>query len=269
MESWAEGLNISSHFGPAIFYMILGWITAQLKLTDVDHYDIVTSYSLTDSNDGKLAQIFKYVVHMVICMAGQKLLSDESVQHYDNDLRWLLHNGTVSGIYNRLNMLTKCSANFYGVYTDTVIISTIAMELHKLSRSRQVTFTRLIQHITDNLIGSANPGYNTAPRKQNQRLWNLLSQGVNKSGIKQLAYDNINLLRSMRSLGREFDIMPLAKVLAQGTTSHVNDLEDFRKNCDYMSAVCALKKHGITWDYFDTFNLQRDNMGVILLIGTF
>ncbi|GFE53514.1 unconventional myosin-XVIIIb [Babesia ovis] len=265
MATLAYDLGVSTYLGPAIFYMIVGWITVQMNLSDVDLYDIVTSYGLSESEDGRLAQILKHMVHMIIYTAGQHLQSEIRSESVDNDLRWLMHNGTVSGIYSRLKVLIQCAHIYYGINTDIVIVNTIALELGRLTRSRQIVLTRMLRHVTDAILGHKTPGVRNPSQKLSQHLWRLISEAVAQSGIKQLAYDDVELLVKLRSLGRDYDVSRLAMVLTEDTTSYVDDLEDFRKNCDYMGAICALKKYGLNWDYFDTFNLAKDNFGVVLM----
>ncbi|GIX61126.1 deoxycytidine triphosphate deaminase [Babesia caballi] len=260
-----EGLRLPVHLGADVFFLIIGWISGRFKLSDVDLYDIVTCYSLAPTEEGRFALLLRNIVRMVIDNAVLRLQAERCSDRLDRDLLFLLQNGTASGIYGRLRTLVHCGALLYEGNSDSIIVDTIATELPRLSRSRQIVLTRVLRHITENILGCANRNARNPSQRQSAHLWRLIVKGIDESGVPELAYDDPELLRVIRNLGREFDFLGLAAVLTRNTRSYVNDLSDFRRKCDLAGAFSAMRKHGIVCDFPETFNLSQDNIGTVLL----
>lgn len=151
----SQGLNISTHLGAALFYLIIGWIhwslmltlhsgwiSSELKLSYVDHCDIITCYSLASTDEGGMARILKYLVQMVIDSAMLRMQAEGCHEHYDRDLQLLLQNGSASGIYGRLKLLMDCGQLIYGGNTNEIVFNTLVMELPRLSRYLSASFTK-------------------------------------------------------------------------------------------------------------------------------
>lgn len=261
----SQGLNISTHLGAALFYLIIGWISSELKLSYVDHCDIITCYSLASTDEGGMARILKYLVQMVIDSAMLRMQAEGCHEHYDRDLQLLLQNGSASGIYGRLKLLMDCGQLIYGGNTNEIVFNTLVMELPRLSRSRQIVFTRVVKHITDGIVGKRPPTFARMSQNYNIQLWKLLVNAIKESGIAELAYDDIELLHSLRSLGYQFDTLTLARILSQDKRSYVDNYRDFQRNRDMVGALYAMRKNGIQFDFPDTFNLAEGNLGTLLL----
>ncbi|GBE58600.1 adenine phosphoribosyltransferase, putative [Babesia ovata] len=261
----AQGLNLPSHLGSAAFFLIFGWITCQMKLSDIDLYDIITCYSLAPSDDGRLAQIIRHLVLIVIDLTVLKLQAEGCREKFDRDLQFFLQNGTASGIYGRLHTLMQCGTMMYEGSSDAIIANTIAMELPSMPRSRQIALTRVLRHVTDNVLGRANRNHIGISQRDSAHLWRLIVKGIEESGVNDLAYDDKALLLSIRALGKQFDISVIARVLSQDVFSHYNDVHDYHRNVDLGGALVAMRKHGIAFEFPDTFPMAEGNLATVIM----
>lgn len=260
-----KALNISIELGTPLFCLIIGWIASELELSDTDLVDVMTCYTLAPTDEGQMAHIIRLLVQTVTDNAVRRVHSKGPTEEYDSDLQFLLHNGTPSSIYGRLKLLLDCGNMFYGDRVEFIVVNTLVMELPRLSRSRQIVFTQVIRHIAEVIAGIGSPVSIFKKIKCDSTLFKLLLDGVENSGVSELAYDDTDLLRVLGQLTGKFDLRILTRLLSHDTRSYVGDANDFRQSRDMVGALYAMRKRDIKFDFPTTFNFADGNMGTLLL----
>uniref|UniRef100_A0A3B0MZB2 Uncharacterized protein n=1 Tax=Theileria annulata TaxID=5874 RepID=A0A3B0MZB2_THEAN len=171
----------------------------------------------------------------------------------DNELVKLLHNGSVSGIYSRMKQVafenwgnlndldnTYQENNrlenklFTGFNT---VKATLMCELRNLSIWRQIIFTRILNHLSNQILNEEIGYFNLSELKLNT-LWNLILESIVESEIVTLHCDNIILMKNLHKMkNRNFNVYRLLIILKY-MDSCTENLDDLENTIIYLNKKC-------------------------------
>ncbi|AFZ81675.1 hypothetical protein BEWA_010920 [Theileria equi strain WA] len=153
----------------------------------------------------------------------------------DAELKHLMRNGSISGLYNRIKFLAESSsAGKHRDMNNSVVKLTLVDELPKLKRSRQVVFCRILSFVSKRVTNECRDG----------PILDLLCGCIIDSGVKELYYDDYYLVYRLLKIGGNAGKTCL--VLKLGTYTYTNEECDFESLKTEMSFIHYCQRINMT-----------------------
>ncbi|BAM41716.1 conserved hypothetical protein [Theileria orientalis strain Shintoku] len=243
------GYKESSAFD--VFYSLISDVLIILEFKEHNLKNVVENnlqnQIITKKNFAAL-KVFRIFVHKVLKTAVDRIESEKNILkvdckwvddvYVDTDLVSLLNCGSASGIYNRIRFTLSFNKkgtkgpeirNLTGYH---MVKATLMVELGKLSASRQIVFTRLLNYLSRLINIDDRHLYSHLVVKTeynlNVSIWNLVYSAIEDSGIKRLYYDDHNFIKYLYKLNaRGMSVLRLFRILEYNSESYIGNEQDF------------------------------------------